>query len=258
MADLFIPEKIKIGFVKRKDTFTGKLAFVTYFDEKGILRQEKTWNNWRDKSIEVVDFANKPRTGYILNKGIQRSGYWGSGRSVIRVYDDRDFEFEITLDNLLGILMHSDVSRRDISEQCIFAWSGKKLVLLPVNSEEYQQSVQFTKKQSENLTTKELLKGYSYNQKKNDQILIYIGYEEWKTQQYVYAKERYGYNNYSSGKYQWKKHGKKHVFYNLSDKCFVAPAITALSSVHTEQIVDDYAFLLEKFVKDITQEKGSR
>ena len=142
-TNLFIPTKIKVGFQKRTDTFTGKLAYVIYYDEKGKIRKETSWSNWRDDKIEAVEFDNTARNGFLFNKGIKRDGYhWGSGRSVIRVYDPRDFEFEITVDNLIGILMHSDVSKRDIVENCVYAWTGGDLVLLPTNSEEYRQSVE--------------------------------------------------------------------------------------------------------------------
>src|ERR1035437_6359770 len=136
MANLYIPKKIKTGFQERQGTFTGKLAYINYFDDKNVLRKEKSWQSWRDSKIEPIEFENTPRNGYLFNKGVKRDGYyWGSGRSVIRVYDPRDFEFEVTVDNLIGILMHSDVSKRDIVEECIFAWEGTELVLLPVNSE---------------------------------------------------------------------------------------------------------------------------
>lgn len=46
---IFIPKKINVGFVNRDDTYTKKLAFVIYFDNKNILRQERSWDNWRDK-----------------------------------------------------------------------------------------------------------------------------------------------------------------------------------------------------------------
>lgn len=32
MANLFIPQKLKIGFQKREGTFTGKLAYIIYYD----------------------------------------------------------------------------------------------------------------------------------------------------------------------------------------------------------------------------------
>lgn len=33
-TNIFIPTKINVGFQERKDTYTGKLAYVIYFDEK--------------------------------------------------------------------------------------------------------------------------------------------------------------------------------------------------------------------------------
>src|SRR5574343_653436 len=134
--NLYIPKKLKIGFQNRQDTFTGKLAYIIYYDNEGVLRKEKSWNNWIDKKIEVLEIDNTPISGFVINKDIRRSTYyWGSGRTIIRVHDPRNFEFEITPDNLIGILSHSDVTKCDIQEACIFAWSGTELVLLPVNSQ---------------------------------------------------------------------------------------------------------------------------
>lgn len=47
MTKLFIPQKIHVGFQNREDTFNGKLAYVIYEDEKGNLRKETSWNQWR-------------------------------------------------------------------------------------------------------------------------------------------------------------------------------------------------------------------
>lgn len=245
MANLFIPSKIKVGFQKRSDTFTGKLAYVIYFDEKGKLRKETSWEGWRDQKIESVEFENKPNSGYLFNKGVQRGGYdWGTGRSSIRVFDPRDFEFEITVDNLMGILMHSDVSKRDIIEECVFAWEGKELVLLPINSEEYQKSVEYTQKQSEKLSTKELVKGYSYNQKKSEGVLIYVGHLEWFD---------WGHEKNSEG-YTHRSLGKKHVFYNESAGHFVTPGIATFSSINSAEVVDNYASIVDEFFKTVNSQ----
>lgn len=40
-SNIFIPKKIKVGFQERSDTFTKKLAYVIYYDQKGKLRKEK-------------------------------------------------------------------------------------------------------------------------------------------------------------------------------------------------------------------------
>lgn len=39
-SNMFIPSKLKIGFCERSDTFTKKLAYVIYYDEKGKLRSK--------------------------------------------------------------------------------------------------------------------------------------------------------------------------------------------------------------------------
>lgn len=242
-TNLYIPKKIKVGFQERSETFTGKLAYVVYFDEKGVLRKETSWEGWRDKNIEPLEFDNEPRSGFIFNKGVQRYGYWGSGRSVIRVYDPRDFEFEISVDNLIGLLMHSDVSKRDIVEECVFAWSGKDLVLLPTNSEEYKQSVEYTEKQSKKISAKELVKGYSYAKKKSDETFIYVGYFDWY---------EFGYDN------SWRVHknmGKKHVFYNESSKTFETPSVSTFSSVISEEVHSEYPIIVDSFFKTINSQK---
>src|SRR5271170_5491801 len=104
VKQLFIPDKIKIGFQEREGTYTKKLAYVIYFDQKGVLRKEKSWESWRDKKIPALEFSNESTAGFVLNKGVggQRCSYgWNARNEYIRVYDPRDFEFEISVANLL-------------------------------------------------------------------------------------------------------------------------------------------------------------
>lgn len=228
--DLFIPTKLKVGFIEDEDTFTGKLAYVIYYDEKGKIRKEKSWDGWRDHNIEAIELENKPMLGYMLNRGVERYGYHGSGRSMIRIHDPRDFEFEITIDNLVGILMNNDVSKRDIQGECVFAWSGSDLILLPVNSEEYKTSQKYTEKQSGKVSTKDLIKGATYVKKKDHTHYRYLGHFEW-----------FDYTEKTSLKQTVSK-GKKHLFYtdvqkyddnyNLTDEyeIVIAPMNTSLLS----------------------------
>lgn len=236
--ELYIPEKIRIGFQTRKDTFTGKLAYVIYFDDKNVLRKETSWENWRDKKIPYIDIDNVPTNGFILNKGVQRYGYHGSGRSVIRIHDPREFEFEISIDNLVGLLMNYDVSKRDIQGECVFAWAGKDLVLLPVNSIEYTSSKKYTEKQGKKLSTKELVKGRTYSQKKSDQLLKYLGYFEWF--------ELNGY--YSNINKKSISKGKKHIFYDENYN-FSIPGISTFADCESEDIDQNYTKAFEKFEK---------
>lgn len=225
-SNLYIPKKIHVGFQTRKDTYTGKLAYIIYEDEKGVLRKKESWDGWRDQKINEVVLDNTPAR-FVFNKGIQRQGYFGSGRSVMRVYDTRDFEFEISIDNLVGILMHSDISKRDIVEECVFAWAGKDLILLPVNSEEYRASVEYTDKQFLKISTKDLVKGYLYEKKKSDGHLMYMGYHEFF--------EKNGYS------LEHKHFGKKHVFYDINTSQFVVPSPSTIAKAVLEEVHADFA-----------------
>lgn len=249
---LFIPKKLKVGFVHHEGTFTGKLAYVIYFDEKGKLRKESSWEKWRDTEIETIEIDNTPRAGFMLNKGIQRYAEWGSGRSVIRVHDPREFEFEIAVDNLIGLLMHSDVSKRDIMEKCVYAWAGPELVLLPVNSDAYQSSVVYTQKQDQKVSARALVPGRQYEQKKATEVLTYLGHFPWYEMTNEWEQVRLnGSRHWSHSDYRYQTttthqlKGKRHVFHDGSG--FVTPAVATLSGALSDEIVADFAALVDAF-----------
>src|SRR5512137_226613 len=160
MGNIFVAPKIKVGFQKRSDTYTGQLAYIIYFDEKGKLRKEKSWDGWRDHKIAPQEFDNTPMDGFTLNKDVQRSREWfGSGRNMIRIHDPRGFEFEVTCENLIEILMHTDCLRRGLVGQFVYAWVGPELVLLPTNSEEYQAAAKYTAGLGKKVSAKTLVPG---------------------------------------------------------------------------------------------------
>lgn len=228
-GNLYIPKKIHVGFRNRSDTYTGKLAYVIYEDEKGVLRKKASWKSWIDSNIKQVVFNNEP-SRFVFNKGVQRQGF-GSNRSLMRVYDNRDFEFEISIENLVGILMHSDISKRDILEECVFAWSGKDLILLPVNSEEYRTSLEFTSKQNLKFSAKDLVKGYVYEKKKSNGHLMYMGYENF-------------YDRSNDGSHLY--YGKKHIFYDLQIEKFVTPNISIIAKPILEEVNQNFAKINDK------------
>lgn len=43
---IFIPKKVKVGYRSRNDTFTGKLAYVNYLNDKNKWALEKSWQGW--------------------------------------------------------------------------------------------------------------------------------------------------------------------------------------------------------------------
>lgn len=211
---LFIPKKIVVGFQKRDDTFTKKLAYVIYRDDKNVLRKQASWNSWRDQKIEHLELDNNPQDGFTLNKGVQRDRYWGSGRSMVRIYDARDFEFEITINNLMAILMHSDVSKRDILEKCVYAWNGTELVLLPVNSIDYEESSKFTAQQNSKFSAKDLIVGATYTQKNTERsTLVYLGRHDYREQINGY------WHSVGEDLVRFDKR-RRHVFYDPAGKEF--------------------------------------
>lgn len=176
---LNIPETLKVGFNKRTDTYSGKLAYVTYINAKNEIAKERSWNGWIDKSIDVETYENKPMEGFVLNKraGGYKSG-WNFRQTKCRVYDPRGFEIEISVENLLYILQECTSSKgKGLEGEFVYAWSGPDLILLPVNCEDYQASMNLKNKQ-EKITLKDLKPSAAYKGKESD-YLIYIGKMDW-------------------------------------------------------------------------------
>ena len=138
---LFIPQKIKVGYQNRSDTYSGKLAYVIYYDTKGKLRKEASWNNWRDKKITDNEWDNTPISGFVLNKKVGGYQYhYDMRQTYARVYDPRGFEIEITVPNLLHILECTDCIRgKGLVGEFVYAWDGTELVLLPTSSPDYTE-----------------------------------------------------------------------------------------------------------------------
>lgn len=245
MTSLFIPEKIRVGFKNRNDTYTKKLAYVVYFDAKNKLRKETSWESWRDKNIPFEDFENKPHGGFFINKNVERYNWshFSSNRTYIRIYDDRGIEFEVTPENLIGILMHSDCLKRQLVGDFVYAWSGKELVLLPVNSEEYQKAKNYTALQHSGVSAKDLKVGYLYKTKKNEDV-VYMGRFNW-------------YERNFESKICFKKK-KKHIFISYQEYSLKKPSeyfldksdVSFLASQNSVSEVPQYADLAEKLSND--------
>ena len=251
-TELYIPKKLRVGFVTRDDTFTKKLAYVIYYDEKNKLRKETSWQSWRDHKIEPVEFANTPVNAHTFNKGVQRDRYWSSGgRSMIRVYDPRDFEFEVTIDNLMGLLMHSDVSKRELTQDCVFAWYGTELVLLPTNSIEYQESLKHTAKLNAKFSAKDLQLGHTYIRKRPDnpsETLVYLGRHDYHDVESVYM------HSLTPVKPQLFTATKRrrHIFMDPETRAIyhkLEPS-THISSCVDPSVHAKFSFLMDDFSKD--------
>ncbi len=242
-SKLFIPEKLKVGYQERSDTYTKKLAYVIYYDSKGVLRKEKSWESWRQKRQENVwlgyeknedgtpnyskhiqgtreelpidDFTNEPLEGFILNRDGGGGRGWDSRKSFVRVWDPRGFEFEISIPNLLFILQESTSTKgKGLEGKFVYSWEGTELVLLPVDSQEYRDSTGFTAIQSNKIGTADLEEGFIYTSKQQDNYM-YMGKILWTTRRLIRENTKQGYKYVT--KYSTKK---SHIFYDIKSNTF--------------------------------------
>lgn len=176
--NIFIADKIKIGFQSRDDTYTQQLAYIIYYDQKGVLRKENSWNSWRDDKIEPMDFDNVPTEGFVLNKKV--GGYnngWNYRQSYVRVYDPRGFEFEITVPNLLYILENtSSIKGKGLEGEFVYGWDKKDLILIPTSSPDYKELYEFKTNlyNKQKFKLKDMILGATYLSKDNIEV-VYLG-----------------------------------------------------------------------------------
>lgn len=183
-TNIFIPTKINVGFQERKDTYTGKLAYVIYFDERGKLRKETSWQSWRDENIPNEIYDNEPMEGFVLNKKVGGDRYgWNPRQTYTRVYDPRGFEFEITIPNLLWILENCNcIKGKGLEGEFVYGWDGKELVLVPVESSDYKEIQEKNKVIHNNtfIKTRDLIIGATYEDLNGNQY-VYMGKSKpWK------------------------------------------------------------------------------
>lgn len=214
---IYIPKKIKVGYQNRYDTYTKKLAYVIYYDEKGKLRKETSWNNWRDEKIEPDDFDNEPTRGFVLNKKVgDYSGDWGNHRQAYcRIYDPRGFEFEITINNLLYILENCDCLKgKGLDGEFVYGWDGKDLVLIPVDSPDYKEIKIRTDKiqNGKRFKGKDLIIGATYLTK-NNQKWVYMGrFDKWEKLVNLFRKKWY-----------WSSDSDRYWDFDLNDTWTLMP-----------------------------------
>lgn len=180
---MYIPEsvKVRVRHDKQYDNATTEktnnipLGFVTYVDEKGLLKKEKSWNGWGDEYIG--EFANKPLEGYKLENMVTRSrDYFGSGRTLYRVIHPDGFSFEISTDNLFEICMEGSVKNGEFIGKYLLAWEGQTLILLGEESSDYSRYVEVTKLVHQgNIKPSDLVIGQPYQDKNGKYIGHYYG-----------------------------------------------------------------------------------
>lgn len=178
MFKLFLPTRIKVGFQERRDTYTNKLGYVIYYDKK-VLKKEKSFETWRDEKIDTEEYDNNPRSGFCINKSVTRGGWdhFSQRTTNVRILDPRGFEFEITPQNLIFILEHYSIIGKEIMGDLVYGW-GTDLILLPTNSADYDNCVNYTKLKHTSVSTKTYVLG-DYYKTLNGNSYMYCGRANW-------------------------------------------------------------------------------
>lgn len=224
---MYIPKLLHVGYQERNDTYTGKLAYVIYTDDKGVKRKEGSWLSWSKEFLP--DQQNTPMEGFVINRdvgGVRRSYGWDARMEKVRVYDPRGWEIEVTIPNLLFILQECTSTKgKGLEGEFVYAWDGKELVLLPTSAQEYKDCVEFTQNQAKRVTKDEVKVG-NWVKFKDDEEYIYLGRFECR-------------------QYKFDKASKKHVYFNGDNKYRYESGFTKVAVVNHQD--ENYAQHVEDF-----------
>lgn len=272
--NIFLPKKIKVGFQERKDTYTGRLAYIIYYDEKGVLRKEKSWKSWcrvedtyysdyvrdengqakkdendqylkeeklRYKGLGSIDYNNVPTEGFVLNKNVgDHSSGWNHRMAKCRVYDPRGFEFEIEIENLLYILENTNsIKGKGLEGSFVYGWQGTNLILIPTESPDYKQLDDFNDvvHNAEKIGVRDLILGATYQSRDNHKY-IYLG-------KFDYHEHDYNENIKKITKKFWFKTDNK------NDTVMIQTGTSNLIKTISKEPVENYAQLMDELENDI-------
>jgi len=265
---MFIPQQLKVGYQERKDTYTGKLAYVIYLDHLDKVRKEPSWNSWRSEYIDPNDFDNEPTEGFVLNKKV--GGYksdWNYRATYTRVYDPRGFEFEITIPNLLFILENTNsIKGKGLEGEFVYGWEGTDLWLIPTSSTNYklwkQQSDVLFNKSFAWIKPKDLRIGYSYTTNKGLE-LIYMGRQSGTSYnnvkpRFVFVDPKKGYVNHFASVNKLLISSIEEVHKNYVETRLKFEADSNWYKIDSSKTVKHF-YTLEKFIevtKEITKLHG--
>lgn len=239
---LNIPDTLRIGYRNREDTYTGKLAYVTYIDGKGVHRKQKSWDGWRDDKIPDDTYPNEPISGLVLNKRVGGYKYsWNVRNTYCRVYDPRGFEFEISIDNLLYVLEYcSSIKGKGLEGEFVYAWDKTELVLLPINTSDYEASKGFTELQTKKVTKNDMKEGICYLNKDNVKV-IYLGRHD--VIEYNYK------GNTTKKKHVFRYTNPEKDWYGNYDYYWFQNGFTKLAKIVNDQVDPEFVNYYQEFIE---------
>lgn len=174
------PPKIEVGYQQYNNPLPQ--AYVTFIDEKGKFRKEKSWNNWRSQTIPPNTFDNTPTSGFTV-LGSAGNTRFSERQAYVTVRDPRGFIIELKLDVFLNILATDGCNKNQIDGDYVYAWHGAELHLISTKNPQYNDIIQESdslynpKKTPRKPPVKrpKLETGHIYQSDDNQTLFIYMG-----------------------------------------------------------------------------------
>lgn len=160
-----IPEQHFVGYQKSRVKAKGQdadlpLGFATpYAEDAAGEKRQATVRGWADKGSECHILPNTLAAGFKLSKSVRRHSGWGNGNVVWRIEDPRGFELEISSPNFASIIACTTIENGEIAGRCVWGRDGARNVLLPENSEPYQNARSLTKLAKQSIALKTIEPG---------------------------------------------------------------------------------------------------
>lgn len=188
-----LPKQFYVGLKTQQHTESGvPLGFATpyepntpaYEKRKGTVdfwcrSDNYTWDPETRKNIQkpipdpVIIDNTVPLTGFKIADSVRRV-YWGGGNVVWRIEDPRGFELEISSSNFAKIIDCTTIVNGEIMMSCVWGRDKSQNVLLPTNSDPYQEAAENTSRIGQKVPLKDVSIGDTVVLK-NGTVGIYAG-----------------------------------------------------------------------------------
>lgn len=250
------PSDLYVGFRLDQETLTGFMTPAgTDSSAKKRIKSVQDWvrsgrqsYNWQTKEYDdsgVKDpesYKNEPLQNFVIERRLNRGGSWHGSQDKWKIDDPRGFQLEISGSNLQKIIEYCEIKNGVIQQECIWARLGSNNILVPVNSEIYENTLKNTVRISKSVSLKDMMPG--------DYVVLQNGYEGIFQGCYYTLDNDYKYDRINSiprtfYTLSWSLK-KKYIFSNNETLSMVAsPKISSIGSqrnmVYTEMELNSLA-----------------
>ena len=155
--------EIYVGINNKRTNDSGvPLGFmVPYEDNYAGKKRVETVNRWlrgywyeddkTDDENETKILKNVPMTGF---KVVDFASRWSTSNKLARVYDPNGYELEISIENLIDLILNTVIENGEIKAELVWARDGANNRLIRLDSDEYKEAVRTTEKSKKKVSAK--------------------------------------------------------------------------------------------------------